>query len=183
MPFVSLKEFPTFGRVATWEEWRNATGQALPDFLFPWFVSNMLGFVLLWIAVKYPWFSRKAWGALMILASIVNSYAMLFMDPTGYHEFGVLAIPPMQHFIYSKFFANPAFLVLAIALCQLLVGIILLLGESPNVLKAGLAGTIVWFLSITPLGLMSGFPSSLTYATTMVLCWPPNTSTHKQKIS
>ena len=183
MPVVLLREFPTFGRVATWEEWRNATAQALADFLFPWFVSNMVGFLLLWIAVKFPWFSRKAWGLLMIIACFVNSY-MMITDPTGYIEFGVLAIPPMQRFIYSKFFASPALLVLPIALFQLLVGIILLLSETPSVLKAGLAGAIFWFLGITTLGLASAFPSSLIYATTMVLCWPTSTSTqHKQKIS
>jgi cytochrome bd-type quinol oxidase subunit 2 len=178
-----LSEFPTFGRVATWDEWRIATAQALPHVLFQWFVSNMVGFLLLWIAVKFPWFSRKAWGLLMIMASFFNAY-MAITNPTRYIEFGLLAIPPMQRFIYSKFFASPALLVLPIAVIQLLIGIILLLSETPSTLKAGLVGAIFWFLGLTTLALGSAFPSSLIYATTMLLCWPSSTSTqHKQKIS
>jgi cytochrome bd-type quinol oxidase subunit 2 len=109
---------------------------------------------------------------------------MAITNPTRYIEFGLLAIPPMQRFIYSKFFASPALLVLPIAVIQLLIGIILLLSETPSTLKAGLVGAIFWFLGLTTLALGSAFPSSLIYATTMLLCWPSSTSTqHKQKIS
>ena len=185
MPFVNLSEFPTFGRVATWDEWRTATSQALPDMLFPWFVSNMSGFLLLWIAIKFPWFSRQSWGLLMMLACVVNCYEMVLTDPTGYHEFGVLAIPPLQRFIYSKYFANPAFMVLPIAAGQMAIGLALLLcGEKPSrrrLLKAGLTGAIVWFFGIAPLGLASAFPSSLVFASTMMLCWPR--TLHKNKKS
>ena len=90
MPFVPLREYPTFGRVATWDEWRAATIQSLPDFLFPWFISNMLGFCLLWIAIKFPKQSSKTWGFLLILASLANSYVVL-TDPTGYLEYGVVS--------------------------------------------------------------------------------------------
>jgi hypothetical protein len=166
MPLTPLREYPTFGRVTTWEEWLLATATALPDMLFPWFISNMVGFVLLWIAIKVPWLSRKAWGVLLILASIVNIYTVL-TDPKGYIEFGVLAIPPMQHFIYSRYFANPAFFVLFIAACQSIVGFVFLLSETPSLLKAGLTGAIIWFFGLAPLGLGSAFPLSLVYATTI----------------
>eukprot|EP00978_Attheya_sp_CCMP212_P033335 scaffold133976_cov51-Attheya_sp.AAC.4 len=129
MPFLEeslpLREYPTFGRVATWDEWRAATFQSLPDFLFPWFISNMVGFCLMWIAIKFPQVSRKTWGFLLILASLVNAYVVL-TDPTGYIEYGVVAIPPLQHFIYSKFFVYPTVLVLPIAICQGIIGLILL---------------------------------------------------------
>lgn len=143
----------------------------------------MLGFVLLWIAIKFPVFSRKAWGLLMILACLVNSYVTM-TDPTSYIEFGVLAIPPMQHFIYSKYFANPVLFLFPIAVFQFVVGIILLLSKTPSVLKLGLAGAIFWFVGIASLGLASAFPSSLIFASTMMLCWPTSTDTpHKQKVS
>ena len=78
--------------------------------MLPWFISNMIGLVLLWIA-------RKVWGFLMILASFANTRVVM-TDPNNYHEYGVLSIPPYQHIIYSKFFVNPALLVFPIAMCQ-----------------------------------------------------------------
>jgi hypothetical protein len=175
MPFTPLREYPTFGRVATWEEWRQATAIALPDFMFPWFVSNTLGFVLLWIAIKgYPGLVRRAWGLLMILAFLVNTY-LVTTDPIGYREFGVVAFPPMQHFIYSRLFANPALLVLPIAIGQVIIGLILLLGETPELLKKGLTGALVWFFGVATLGIGSAFPATLIYASTMMLCWPTPT--------
>lgn len=182
MPAPVLREFPTFGRVATWEEWRTATAQTLPDYLFSWFVSNMVGFLLLWIAIKFPRFSRKVWGLLLILACLVNSYVAL-TDPAGFREFGVLAIPPMQHFIYSKLFASPALLVLPIAACQLWIGILLLLSEMSSLLKAALVGAILWFFGVATLGIGAGFPATLTFASTMMLCWPRPTTLPKHKTS
>lgn len=171
--FVPLREYRTFGRVQTWEEWRTATSDFLPDFIFPYIVCNVLGFLLLWLAIAFgrARFSRKAWGFLMILASIANSYVAL-TDPKGYQEYGVLAIPPIQHFIYSRFFSSPELLVIPIAVGQFVIGLILLLSEVPFQLKVALAGASIFFFGIASLGLGSAFPSSLVYATTMMVCWP-----------
>jgi cytochrome bd-type quinol oxidase subunit 2 len=171
MSFVPLREFPTFGRVATWEEWRTATAETLPNFLLPWFISQMVGFAMLWIAMKYPSYSRKTWGFLLILASVVNFYIVLD-DPTGMHEFGVIAVPPLQRFIYSRFFASPALFIIPMAACQNIIGFVLMFSESPSQLKAGLTGAIIFFFGIAGLGIGSAFPSSLVYASTMMLCWP-----------
>jgi len=116
---------------------------------------------------------------LLILASVVNTY-VTFADAKGcWHEFGVLAIPPLQHFIYSKYFENPAFMVYPIAVCQNVIGSTLLFIKEENAslsskkrLRAALVGALIFFFGIAPLGLMSGFPSSLVYASTMMLCWP-----------
>uniref|UniRef100_A0A7S2XIR5 Uncharacterized protein n=1 Tax=Attheya septentrionalis TaxID=420275 RepID=A0A7S2XIR5_9STRA len=186
MPFLEeslpLREYPTFGRVATWDEWRAATFQSIPDFLFPWFLSNMVGFCLLWIAIKFPQVSRKTWGFLLILASLVNSYVVL-TDPTGYIEYGVVAIPPLQHFIYSKFFASPTVLVLPIAICQGIIGLVLLRSQNQRLVKAGLMGATIFFFGVSLLGIGSAFPSSLIYASTMMLCWPSSSSVKKVKYS
>lgn len=173
---MPLREYPTFGRVASWKEWCDATAQSLGDYILPWFISNMLGFVLLWISIKAPRVSRKVWGFLMILASLANTHVAV-MDQKNYHEYGVLSIPPYQQFIYSKFFEYPALLVLPIAMCQNIIGFVLMLSEMPWRLKAAITGLIVFFFGIAPLGVGSAFPSSLIYATTMMLCWPSSTST------
>lgn len=182
---VPLNDYPTFGRVASWDEWKEATATNLPDSLGPWFISNMLGFILLWIALlvdddkrRGPTatttaIARRSWGALMMIAGFVNAF-VLWTEPNGYIEFGVLAIPPLQHFIYSQYFfaANPAYLVGPIILGQWAIGIVLLQRTpTPARLKMALIGTFIWFLGIAPLGMGSAFPASLIYASTMLVCW------------
>mmetsp|Transcript_26239 Transcript_26239/g.56863 ORF Transcript_26239/g.56863 Transcript_26239/m.56863 type:complete len:191 (-) Transcript_26239:132-704(-) len=173
MPFTPWHEDPAFGTVATWEEWRAATARTLPEFFQQWFYSQLLGFVLLWTAIAgFPGLVRRAWGLLMILAALVNTYASI-MDPTCYIDYGVVAVPPMQHFIYSRLFASPALLVLPIAIGQLVIGLVLFLSEEPSLLKKGLTGAMVWFFGVSTLGFGSGFPATWIFASTMMLCWPP----------
>lgn len=166
-----LREYPTFGRVATWNEWQDATVKSMPDYMIPWFISNMVGFAILWIAIPYPVLGRRLWGFLLVVASAVNTYQML-TNPNGYLEFGVLAIPPLQTFIYSTFFSSPSHFVLPIALCQLIIGIILMYTQKAWLLKISLTGAILFFLGISFLGMGSAFPSGLVYASTMMICWP-----------
>lgn len=86
-----LREYPTFGRVATWNEWQDATVKSMPDYMIPWFISNMVGFAILWIAIPYPVLGRRLWGFLLVVASAVNTYQML-TNPNGYLEFGVVSL-------------------------------------------------------------------------------------------
>ena len=148
------------------------TKATFPEYFPNWAVSNLVGLLLLAISFYIPSFSRKAWGLLMILASVVNSYMML-TDPTCYIEFGVLAVPPMQRFIYSRYYARPELIVLPIAFCQFLIGIELLFDEkSLRLRKIALGSAITFFIGLVFLGVGSAFPSSLLYALTMVKCWP-----------
>lgn len=211
MAITPLHDYPTFGRVATWDEWLAATAQSVPDFLFPnWIISNMLGFVLLWMAIAetkhqqrlqmqhhtnddeatptaplvIKWISaRQVWGFLMMLAAIFNTYIMM-KDPYCYLEFGVLAIPPLQRFIYSPWFASPPYLVYPIAAGQMWIGYVLWsFPRHPTTdrdvwyVKAALIGILIWFFGIAPLGMASGFPAGLIYASTMMLCWPTEATT------
>ena len=108
----------------------------------------------------------------MVLASIVNTY-MMSVDPTCYLEFGVLAIPPIQRFIYSQYYARPELIVLPIAVCQFLIGIELFFDDKYHRLrKIAISSLITFFVGLVFLGLGSGFPSSLFYAFTMANCWP-----------
>jgi hypothetical protein len=181
-----LRDYPTFGRVATWDEWRDAMSTSLHDYMLPWFISNMIGLVLLWISIKAPRGARKVWGFLMILASFANTLVVM-TDPNNYHEYGVLSIPPYQHIIYSKVFANPALLVFPIAMCQNIIGFVLMLSNDETTtpaatwrLKAAMTGLMIFFFGIAPLGIGSAFPATLIYATTMMLCWPSSSSTTTQ---
>ena len=122
-----------------------------------------------------PNVSRKSWGFLMVVASVVNTY-MMRVDPTCYIEFGVLAVPPMQRFIYSQYYARPELIVLPIAFCQFLIGIELFFDEKSHRLrKIAIASLITFFVGLVFLGLGSAFPSSLLYAFTMANCWPKAT--------
>ena len=98
---IPLREFDSFFRVTTWQEWLAITRTTFHEYLIPWLVSNLVGLVLLMIAFRAPKFCRKVWGLLLLIAGIVNTYIVL-TDPTAIHEFGVVSIPPMQRFIYSK---------------------------------------------------------------------------------
>jgi hypothetical protein len=186
MPLAPLTKYPTFGRLASWDEWKDATATHLPDLLWPWFISNSVGFALLWISLlderSGTQVARRSWGALMVTAGVVNSF-FLWTDPKVYIEFGVLAIPTLQRFIYSKYFLNPTYLVGPIIICQWAIGIIMLQrNPKPAILRMALFGAIIWFLGITPLGLGSAFPSSLVYASTMLVCLKqfPNRHRHNE---
>ncbi len=169
---IVLRELDSFKRVTSWEEWYHVTMKAFPEYLPNWTVSNLVGLLLLVISFYRPNVSRKSWGILMVLASIVNTY-MMRVDPTCYLEFGVLAIPPMQRFIYSQYYARPELIVLPIAACQFLIGIELFFDEKSHRLrKIAISSLITFFFGLVFLGLGSGFPSSLLYAFTMANCWP-----------
>ena len=87
--------------------------------------------------------------------------------------FGVLAVPPMQRFIYSQYYARPELIVLPIAFCQFLIGIELFFDEKSHRLrKIAIPSLITFFIGLVFLGLGSAFPSSLLYAFTMANCWP-----------
>ena len=170
---IVLHEFESFKRVTSWEEWFNVTKTSFQEYFFPnWVVSNLVGLLLLAISFYIPNFSRKTWGLLMVLASIVNTY-MMVTDPTCYIEFGVLAVPPMQRFIYSRYYTRPELIVLPIAFCQFLIGVELFFDEkSPRLRKIALGSAITFFIGLIFLGVGSAFPSSLLYALTMAKCWP-----------
>jgi cytochrome bd-type quinol oxidase subunit 2 len=169
---IVLRDFDSFKRVTSWEEWLDVTKATFPEYFPNWAVSNFVGLLLLAISFYMPSFSRKTWGLLMVLASLVNIY-MMVTDPTCYIEFGVLAVPPMQRFIYSRYYARPELIVLPIAFCQFLIGIELFFdGKSHRLRKIALASAITFFIGLVFLGVGSAFPSSVLYALTMAKCWP-----------
>ena len=116
--------------MTSWGEWYQITKSTHREYIVPWLVSNLVGLELLFFAIPRPDFASKTWGVLLVIAAFVNTYIVL-TDPTAYHEFGVTAAPPMQRFIYSTFFSKPALLVLPIAMCQGLIGTVLLFDNSP----------------------------------------------------
>lgn len=172
---IALREFDSFKRVTTWGEWLDVTKATFPEYLPNWAVSNLVGLLLLSMSFYIPSLSRKTWGFLMVLASAVNTYMML-TDPECYHDFGVLAVPPMQRFIYSRYYARPELIVLPIAFCQFLIGVELFFDEkSYRFRKIALGSAITFFIGLVFLGVGSAFPSSLLYAFTMVKFWPKHT--------
>ena len=159
---IVLRELDSFKRVTSWEEWYQVTKDTFPEYLPNWTVSNLVGLLLLVVSFYRPNFSRKSWGL-----------HHLSVDPTCYIEFGVLAVPPMQRFIYSQYYARPELIVLPIAFCQFLIGIELFFDEKSHRLrKIAIASLITFFIGLVFLGLGSAFPSSLLYAFTMANCWP-----------
>ena len=77
------------------------------------------------------------------------SIRMMSVDPTCYIEFGVLAVPPMQRFIYSQYYARPELIVLPIAFCQFLIGIELFFDEKSHRLrKIAIASLITFFIGL-----------------------------------
>ena len=61
---IVLREFDSFKRVTTWEEWLDVTKATFPEYFPNWAVSNLIGLLLLAISFYIPSFSRKAWGLL-----------------------------------------------------------------------------------------------------------------------
>jgi hypothetical protein len=145
------------------------------DLLLPLFVANAVSVAFFVLALYRPDAARVIAGVGFILAGLVN-FALALIDPQIYvRGFGPHAMGVYKDVIYGILAQGPGRLILAIAVWQLLVGGVTLVKRSEFV-KLGCLAMTCFLVGISPLGVGSGFPSTLILAAATVVLlrqkWP-----------
>ncbi len=144
-----------------------------------WLVSNVFALALIVIAWKLPKVGRAIFGLVFAAAAFFNALTVL-TKPQAYVEgFGPQALFPFyENFIYGPFARHPATFVLIIAAGQLAVGILMF--ARGMALRLGLAGGMLFFLAITPLGVGSALPMPLLGIAALWVLWNRTPSSHPE---
>jgi hypothetical protein len=129
--------------------------------------STVIAISLVVAAFKWPRVARWLFFLLFAWASITNFYTSQ-KTPLAYLEYGELAWSEWYKDFINGWFANHIALAVGfVAACQALIAIAMLM--KGLVFKLGALGAIIFLLSIVPLGVGSGFPSTLIAAVAMAV--------------
>lgn len=125
-------------------------------------ISNIVALFMLFLSWKKVGIARLLFLVLFTWAGITNITTAL-KNPHVYLEYADFALIGFyKDFIRGFFSKHITVLVIAIAICQLLTAISMLL--KGWIFKLGCVAGMIFLLSILPLGLGSGSPSPLIWA-------------------
>ncbi|MCC8425145.1 hypothetical protein [Mucilaginibacter sp. UR6-11] len=122
-------------------------------------VSNAVGLVILWAAVKRPKLARLGLFLVFAWAAWIN-YITCRLQPGAYLDYSRYAIGFYKDFINGWFKDHIRIAVTCIAVGQLLIASGMLLNGIW--VKPACVGVIIFLLAIAPLGFGAVFPFSLT---------------------
>lgn len=135
---------------------------------FPYTITHVITFSLIFVCYKWPKIGKVAWGIIFILAGIFNLYTVI-SNPQAYLVYSQGAVGLYQKFINGVFSSYAALIVSSIASGQILVGIFMLMKRKLFLL--GIVGGIIFLVAIAPLGIGSAFPSTLLMSISLVLLY------------
>ncbi len=146
--------------------------------LVPFILANAFGIVFLVLALFRPNVARLIAGGGFVVASLVNGILAVRNPQIYVTGFEPYAIGVYKMFITGVLKQAPGRLILAVALWQLFVGIMILVNRTDYV-RIGLLAATVWLIGISGLGLGCAFPGNLILAAGTVslirLQWPRQT--------
>lgn len=129
--------------------------------------SNIVGILLVIIAMLWPNVARVLFSILFIWASYYNATTAI-NDPRIYLGYADLTSSTLyRDFIYGPFSNNITLFVLLIAAGQMFIGIFSL--YRGDLMKMAMVGAIIFLLAIAPLGIGSAFPCTLIMAMAYVI--------------
>jgi hypothetical protein len=138
--------------------------------LAAWIVSNVFALALIVIAWRLPKVCRAILGLGFTAAALFNAVAVLANPQAYVLGFGPQALFPFyENFIYGPFARHTTAFVLVIAAGQLAIG--LLMFARGTVFRIGLAGGMLFFLAIAPLGQGSALPMPLLGIVALWVLW------------
>ena len=130
-------------------------------------IALTVSLILLGVSFKWPGFGRVLFVVLFLWASYTNAKTAI-MDPQGYLNYASFAWLQIYKDFISGFFAkNITTTVLTIAFFQFLIAI--LLSSTGQFVKWGGWMAVIFLVAIAPLGVGSGFPSSLIMAAAIIV--------------
>lgn len=134
-----------------------------PDYTaVPFVITNVGALVIVITAMFWPTVSRILLSILFIAACVVNASTAM-QNPSIYIEFG--EITPSGYYrsiIMGPFAEHVQWYIYLIATCQLFIGVFI--AYKGQLMKAAMAGAIVFLIAISPLGYGSAFPAPLILA-------------------
>ena len=138
----------------------------LDEYMIPYLISQVVSIIILIAAWKRTRWARWLFSGLFLWASVTNMYIGL-TDPDSYLDNARFAIPLYQDFINGWFSHYNHIIIPLIAVGQLFISAgILLHGWW---VKLACIGSIIFFLSISPLMAASAFPFPLTVSIAIFL--------------
>lgn len=141
----------------------------LARFATPHLVAIAMGVLLLVVAWRRPLIARALYFGLFSWAACTNLWTAT-VHPHAYLEYAPLAVLGVyRDFILGFFAEHIQLLVLSVAACQAAVAFGLAFGRP--LARIGLVGAACFLVAIAPLGVGSGFPSTLLLAGGAVLLW------------
>lgn len=128
----------------------------------PYIISNLVSILIIIISIIKPVFGRMVLSLIFIAAAIINTIIVL-SHPEVYRIYASLtALPEYEDFINGSFSDYTVAYIIAIAICQLLIG--LGLAWKGVYETIALLGAIIFLLAIAPLGAGSSFPCTVLLA-------------------
>lgn len=140
----------------------------LKEFLTPYIITNIFALLMLLVCWKKPRTGKIVWGFVFLGAGLFNLFHGI-TNPSAYLNYADMAVFPfLRDFINGPFSQVTMPIIALIAVGQMFVGFFLLY-RSRRMNRVGLAGGIVFLVSIAPLGFGSAFPASLVMAAGLIL--------------
>lgn len=125
-------------------------------------ISNLVALVMLWYSWKRPVTGRALFFLLFVWAGFTNAATSL-TTPRVYLEYADFTFLPFyKSIILGVFSRNITAIVIGIAICQLIIGVSMIL--KGKIFRLGAIGGILFLIGITPLGVGSGAPATLIWA-------------------
>ncbi len=133
-----------------------------PTYLFLWILSNAVALFLLTLAWRNVKRARWAYAILFAWAAWLNA-STAWNDPISFLKFADLTfVDSYRDFLLHDFAPHIQRYMAAVAVCQLLIALGLLVGGWPRTLAA--IGGMVFFVLVAPLGIGAAFPCTLILA-------------------
>ncbi len=132
-------------------------------------ISNLVALLMLWFSRRKPVTARALFFLLFVWAGVTNATTSI-STPGVYLEYADFTFLSFYKSIILGFFGrNITVIVMCIAICQLLIGVSMIL--KGVIFKLGCIGGILFLIGITPLGVGSGAPATLTWAVGLYLLY------------
>lgn len=139
----------------------------LQQYIGPYIGSNVFAVILLILSLKWKTASRIVFILIFLAAGIFNLYTAN-TEPEAYTMYAQTALIPFyKNFIMGYFAAHAGFIISLIATGKILVAILLMFKKTW--FKLGVAGALIFFISIAPLGVGSALPCTLIFAASVLI--------------
>jgi hypothetical protein len=133
-----------------------------------YFLSNLVAIAFFFISLKWNHLCRGLYAGLFMWAAWMN-WNVSHTNPDFYRNYSKYAIGYYRDFILGPFSNHITPIVSFIAVCQLLIGAGQLAGGV--IFKTSCIGAIIFLLAISPLGVLSAFPSGLIWSAGLIVLY------------